>query len=603
MTVAEYVLKFLISKKVSDVFLITGGAISFIVDEFSRNKKIKYKCVAHEQAAAMMADAYSRVGKGIGATMVTSGPGAQNLVTGIACSWFDSIPAIHISGQVNSFELSSSHTSTKKVRQVGFQETDFVSIVKPLTKFAYQLKSPNEIKYVLDKAFYLANEGRPGPVLIDIPMDFQRSKINLKKSKSFKQPKKKTNKKKNIFNYIYKIKDLLNKSARPILIVGGGIRISNSINELEKFLKNIDIPIVTTWSGLDTIDYYNKNYIGCIGVYGSRAANFAVQNSDLVLNFGSRLDTRITGGKPETFARLAKIVSIDIDKYELNKKRGLDANLKINEDLNKFLSTFNSSLKKFKFSASNNWKGICKKWKFKYPNVKSFYAKQKKFVNPYYFIDRLSKKLNKRDIIITDDGGHLTWTIQAFKVKKGQRVFSAFGNSPMGYAFPASIGASIANRKKRIICIDGDGSIQINIQELQTMVINKLPIKLFIINNNGYGIIKQFQELYLKKRYEASIPSKGVTNPDFKKISNAYGINYSEIKNNKKIDKILAKVLNSKKPEFVNVIISPNQKIIPKLQFGNPIEDLSPLLPRSEFKKNMIIPTLERKSLDFSEAN
>jgi acetolactate synthase-1/2/3 large subunit len=603
MTVAEYVLKFLISKKVSDVFLITGGAISFIVDEFSRNKKIKYKCVAHEQAAAMMADAYSRVGKGIGATMVTSGPGAQNLVTGIACSWFDSIPAIHISGQVNSFELSSSHTSTKKVRQVGFQETDFVSIVKPLTKFAYQLKSPNEIKYVLDKAFYLANEGRPGPVLIDIPMDFQRSKINLKKSKSFKQPKKKTNKKKNIFNYIYKIKDLLNKSARPILIVGGGIRISNSINELEKFLKNIDIPIVTTWSGLDTIDYYNKNYIGCIGVYGSRAANFAVQNSDLVLNFGSRLDTRITGGKPETFARLAKIVSIDIDKYELNKKRGLDANLKINEDLNKFLSTFNSSLKKFKFSASNNWKSICKKWKFKYPNVKSFYAKQKKFVNPYYFIDRLSKKLNKRDIIITDDGGHLTWTIQAFKVKKGQRVFSAFGNSPMGYAFPASIGASIANRKKRIICIDGDGSIQINIQELQTMVINKLPIKLFIINNNGYGIIKQFQELYLKKRYEASIPSKGVTNPDFKKISNAYGINYSEIKNNKKIDKILAKVLNSKKPEFVNVIISPNQKIIPKLQFGNPIEDLSPLLPRSEFKKNMIIPTLERKSLDFSEAN
>ena len=603
MTVAEYVLKFLISKKVSDVFLITGGAISFIVDEFSRNKKIKYKCVAHEQAAAMMADAYSRVGKGIGATMVTSGPGAQNLVTGIACSWFDSIPAIHISGQVNSFELSSSHTSTKKVRQVGFQETDFVSIVKPITKFAYQLKSPNEIKYVLDKAFYLANEGRPGPVLIDIPMDFQRSKINLKKLKSFKQPKKKTNKKQNIFNYIYKIKDLLNKSVRPILIVGGGIRISNSINELEKFLKNIDIPIVTTWSGLDTIDYYNKNYIGCIGVYGSRAANFAVQNSDLVLNFGSRLDTRITGGKPETFARLAKIVSIDIDKYELNKKRGLDAYLKINEDLNKFLSTFNSILKKFKFSASNDWKSICKKWKFKYPNVKSFYAKQKKFVNPYYFIDRLSKKLNKRDIIITDDGGHLTWTIQAFKVKKGQRVFSAFGNSPMGYAFPASIGASIANRKKRIICIDGDGSIQINIQELQTMVINKLPVKLFIINNDGYGIIKQFQELYLKNRYEASIPSKGVTNPDFKKISNAYGISYSEIKNNKKIDKILSKVLNSKKPEFINVIINPNQKIIPKLQFGNPIEDLSPLLSRSEFKKNMMNPILKRKFSDFSEAN
>ena len=601
MTVAEYILKFLVSKKVSDVFLITGGAISFVVDEFSRNKNIKYKCVAHEQAAAMMADAYSRVGKGLGATMVTSGPGAQNLVTGIACSWFDSIPVIHISGQVNSFELSSSHISTKKVRQVGFQETDFVSIVKPITKFAYQLKNPNEIKYVLEKAFYLANEGRPGPVLIDIPMNFQRSKINLKKLKSFKLTKKKN--KKIILSNIYKVKDLLNKSIRPILVVGGGIRISKSINELEKFLKKVDVPIVTTWSGLDTIDYNNKNYIGCIGVYGSRAANFAVQNSDLVLNLGSRLDTRITGGKPETFARSAKVVSIDIDEHELNKQRGLNIYLKINEDLNKFLSIFNLRLKKFKFSASDDWKSICQKWKIKYPNVKNIYYNQKKFVNPYCFIDRLSSKLNKKDIIITDDGGHLTWTIQAFKVKKGQRVFSAFGNSPMGYAFPAALGASIANKQQRIICIDGDGSIQINIQELQTMVANKLPIKLFIINNDGYGIIKQFQELYLKKRYEASIPSKGVTNPDFNKISNAYGINYSEIKNNKQSDKILNKVLNSKKPEFVNVIIDPNQKIIPKLQFGNPIEDLSPLLSRSEFKENMIIPILKKKSADFSESN
>ena len=601
MTVAEYILKFLISKKVNNVFLITGGAISFVVDAFSRNKKIKYTCVAHEQAAAMMADAYSRVGKGFAATMVTSGPGAQNLITGIACSWFDSVPVIHITGQVNSFELSLNNKTTKKVRQVGFQETDIVSIVKPITKFAHQLKNPNEIKYLLEKAFYLSNHGRPGPVLIDIPMDFQRIKINPKKVKSFRTPKNKFNRK--TVNNIYRIKDLLNKSKRPILILGGGIRMSKSINELEKFLKKIDLPIVTTWSGLDTIDYKNKNYVGCIGVYGSRAANFAVQNSDLVLNLGSRLDTRITGGKPETFARLAKVVSIDVDKHELNKKRGLDIYLKINEDLNKFLSIFNSKLKRFKFSAGNEWKNICQQWKLKYPTVQNSYYNQKKHVNPYCFIERLSNKLNKKDIILTDDGGHLTWTIQAFKVKKGQRVFSAFGNSPMGYAFPAALGASIANKNKRIICIDGDGSIQLNIQELQTMVANHLPIKLFIINNDGYGIIKQFQELYLNKRYEASISSKGVTNPNFKKISNAYGINYSEITNNKQIDKVLNKVLNSKKSEFVNVIIDPNQKIIPKLQFGNPIEDLSPLLSRSEFNKNMIIPTLNKNYKNFSESN
>jgi acetolactate synthase-1/2/3 large subunit len=601
MTVAEYILKFLISKNVNNVFLITGGAISFVVDAFSRNKKIKYTCVAHEQAAAMMADAYSRVGKGFGATMVTSGPGAQNLITGIACSWFDSVPVIHISGQVNSFELSTTNRTTKKVRQVGFQETDIVSIVRPITKFAYQLKNPHEIKYILEKAFYLSNHGRPGPVLIDIPMDFQRVKIDPKKMKSFKPPKDKPNNQ--LVNDIYKIKLLLNKSKRPVLILGGGVRMSRSIKELEKFLNNIDLPILTTWSGLDTIDYNHKNYVGCIGVYGSRAANFAVQNSDLVLNLGSRLDTRITGGKPETFARLAKVISVDIDRHELNKKRGLNIYLKINADLNKFLSTFNSRLKKFKFSATSDWKSICQKWKLKYPNVKNSYYNQKYYVNPYCFIDRLSDKLNKKDIVLTDDGGHLTWTIQAFKVKKGQRVFSAFGNSPMGYAFPAALGASLANKKKRIICIDGDGSIQINIQELQTMVANNLPVKLFIINNDGYGIIKQFQELYLNKRYEASISSKGVTNPDFKKISNAYGINYSEIKNNDQIDKVLNRILKSKKPEFINVIVDPNQKIIPKLQFGKPLEDLSPLLPRSEFNENMIVPSLKENSTDFSESN
>jgi acetolactate synthase-1/2/3 large subunit len=601
MTVAEYILRFLISKNVKNVFLITGGAISFVVDTFSRNKKIKYTCVAHEQAAAMMADAYSRVGKGFGATMVTSGPGAQNLITGIACSWFDSVPVIHICGQVNSFELSSANKTTKKVRQVGFQETDIVSIVKPITKFAYQLKNPYEIKYVLEKAFYLSNQGRPGPVLIDIPMDFQRVQINLKKIKSFKIPRKKFNHK--IIDNIYKIKELLIKSKRPVLILGGGVRMSKSINKLEKFLKKIHLPIVTTWSGLDTMDYKDKNYIGCLGVYGSRAANFAVQNSDLILNFGSRLDTRVTGGKPETFARSAKVVSIDVDIYELNKKRGLNIHLKVNEDLNFFLATFNSKLKGFKFSASNDWKKLCQQWKLRYPIVQNIYYNQKDYVNPYCFIDRLSNKLNKKDIVLTDDGGHLTWTIQAFKVKKGQRVFSAFGNSPMGYAFPAALGASLANKKKRIICIDGDGSIQINIQELQTMVANNLPIKLFIINNDGYGIIKQFQELYLNKRYEASTLGKGLTNPNFKKISNAYGINYTEIKNNKEINNVLNKTLNSKKPEFVNVIIDPNQKIIPKLQFGKPIEDLSPLLPRSEFKKNMIIPPLKEHFSNFSEAN
>ena len=426
MNLSDYILKFLISKNVDNVFLITGGAISFVVDAFSRNKKIKYTCVGHEQAAAMMADAYSRSSKGFGATMVTSGPGAQNLVTGIACSWFDSIPTIHISGQVNTFELSTNNKTTKKVRQVGFQETDIVSIVKPITKFAYQLKNPSEIKYILEKAYYYATNGRPGPVLIDIPMNFQREQINLQKLKSFSPTKIETNFNDKILNQIYKIKEMMLHSKRPILVLGGGIRMSGANNELYKFLKIADIPVVTTWSGLDIIEYNNKNYIGCIGVYGSRAANFAIQNSDLVINIGSRLDTRITGGKPETFARAAKIVSIDIDKHELNKKRGLVIDLKVNTDIKKFLSIFNYRLKKFKFLADTKWKKMCLDWKELYPNVKRSYFKEKKYVNPYSFIDLLSNKLTHKDIIITDDGGHLTWTIQAFKIKKRAEIIFCF---------------------------------------------------------------------------------------------------------------------------------------------------------------------------------
>ena len=589
MLVSDYILNFLVKKKVKKVFLITGGAITFVVDAFSRNKKIKYIDCGHEQGAAMMADAYARLGPNFCATMVTSGPGATNLLTGIACSWFDSIPGIHICGQVNTHELSGAVKSTKNVRQVGFQETDIVSMAKPITKFAYRIKSEKEIPYILEKAYHISTSGRPGPVLIDVPMNFQRKIINLKKLKKFIPPKR--NLKIGIDRKINHVYDLLKKSKRPIFILGGGIEISKSKNKLNKLFANYKIPYVTTWSGKDCCFYGQKNYVGTIGVYGSRAANFAVQNSDFILNIGSRLDTRITGGTPSTFGRKAKIVSVDIDKNELNKKRGLKNFLKLNYDVGDFLDKFNL---KTKYNCNINWLKNCEDWNKNYPNVLENWRKQKKFTNPYYFVEVLSEELNNKDIIIADDAAHLTWAVQAFKIKKGQRFFSAFGNSPMGYALPASIGASIVKNKKRIICIDGDGSLQINLQELHTLVNNKLPIKIFILNNNGYGIIKQFQELYLSKRFEAS--GKGVSNPNFEKIANAFGINYSVIKNHNKMRNKLKKIINSNKPEFVNVLIKPDQKIIPKLQFGKPIEDLSPLLSRKEYLKNMFIEEISSDS-------
>ena len=595
MDLSDYTLKFLLEKKVKNVFLITGGAISFMVDAFSRNKKIKYTSVAHEQSAAMMADAYSRLGPNFSCTMVTSGPGATNLLTGIACSYFDSIPSLHISGQVNTYEQQDGHKSTKNVRQVGFQETDIEKISKPITKYSYKLKKVSEIRYVLEKAYHIATTGRPGPVLIDIPMNFQKAKINPKKLKPY-NPKIEKNK----INYkrlILQVEKYLEKSKKPVLILGGGIKYGKAEVDLLNFLKGFQIPIVTTWSGVDLIDHNNSKYIGNIGVYGSRAANFTVQNSDLIFSLGSRLDTRITGGVPKSFARHAKKIVVDIDRYELGKKRGLKIDLKINLHIKDFFREYKKIKKKI--INKDNWLKKCKNWKKRYPLILKEFYKEKKYVNPYVLMDKISKILSNKDIIIADDGGHLTWTIQSFKVKYGQKLFSAFGNSPMGYSLPASIGASIVKNKKRIICIDGDGSIQINLQELHTIDKLKLPIKIFILNNNGFGIIKQFQELYLNKRYEAS--GKGVSNPDFKKIAHAFNINYNLIKNHNNLDK-LKKIISSKKAEIIEVNLRNDQKIVPKLQFGNPIEDLSPLLPRDEFLNNMDIPLAKRDKKIF-EAN
>lgn len=593
MILSDYILDFLYKKKIKEVFLITGGAISFLVDSFSKTKKIKYISVAHEQGAAMMADAYSRIGPGFSCTMATSGPGATNLLTGIACSYFDSIPSLHICGQVNTYEQQGYIKSTTKVRQVGFQETDIVSMSKPITKFSYKLKEPHEIRYILEKAYYLACSGRPGPVLLDIPMNLQKVNINPMKLKSFKSPKKK----KNIsLKFFYKINQLLDSSKRPVLILGGGIKYSKSEIIIDNIIKKLNIPIVTTWSGCDIIDHNNKNYIGNIGVYGNRAANFVVQNSDLIFCLGSRLDTRVTGGVPKNFARAAKKIAVDIDKYELNKNRGLKIDLKINMDIKDFIF---ESKKKLQKISRLSWLNETLIWKKKYPILDKNYYKQKNCVNPYIFFKKLSSTLKNDDIIITDDGAHLTWTMQAFKVKKGQKLFSAFGNSPMGYALPASIGACLAKQKQRIICIDGDGSIQINIQELHTLDKLNLPIKIFIMNNNGYGIIKQFQELYLEKRYEAS--GKGVSNPNFKKIAKAFNINYNCINSHRELFK-LNKILNSKKSEIIEVKILENQKIIPKLQFGNPLEDLSPKIPRKEFLEIMKVPLVSRNQ-NLSESN
>ncbi len=588
--VRDYILDFLVSVGVKHVFLMTGGAIAFVVDGFAGRTDIEYICVQHEQAGAMMAEAYSRVGPGFGVAMATSGPGATNLITGICCAWFDSIPMLCITGQVNTYEQKGS----SGVRQVGFQETDIVDIVKPITKYAIQLDKPENIRYELEKAYSIARSGRPGPVLIDLPMNFQRTEIDPHTLPCFTPPQEEIYQDEEI-TLVGKIKEtiqLLQVAKRPVILAGGGIKIAHAEKEIQELVQRTGFPVITSWSGYDLFDRDNPLYLGAHGVYGERAANFAVQNSDVFLSVGSRLDTRQTGGKPETFARESKVIMVDIDKTELDKRRGFTPHISINSDAKVFLETFLTQLPPIEKSHSITlWIERCVDWKNKYPVVAPEFYKQKHYINPYVFIKILSEELDENAIIIPDEGGNLVWAMQAFEVKQGQKLFSAYGNSPMGYAFPAAIGASIALGKREIICIDGDGGFQINIQELQTLAFHKLPVKIFLLNNHGYGIIKQFQELYLESRYEAT--GKGYSCPDFVKIGKAYGIKTISLKSSSRIRRTIQDVLQYNGPAICDIQIDPHHKLTPKLEFGRPIEDLSPLLPRDEFLQNMIIKPLD----------
>lgn len=600
MKLTDYLAQYLADHGIGKVFLVTGGACAHIVDSLGKNPNLDYVCMQHEQAAAMAADAYARITKNFGVAVATSGPGATNLITGVCCSYFDSIPTLMITGQVNLWETKQKN----KIRQLGFQETDIIDIVRPITKFAEIIRDPEKIKYYLDKAIHIAKSGRPGPVWLDIPMNVQHAEIEPDKLADFDPDELDKLKESGTLpvGHMAKIISVLGRSERPVIIAGAGIKLGKAEAEFWELVARLNIPIVSTWSGIDILPYDHPLYVGQFGVYGNRAANFAVQNSDLILSLGSRLDTRQTGGSPKTFAREAFKIIVDIDKSELNKN-WVVADIPINADVKDFLSELNFAIKIYEVSTSKltEWRSICKKWKDKYPATLPDYLEQKNSVNAYVFIDALSKKLPSNSIIIPDQGGNLTWTIQGFKAKKGHRLFSAFGNSPMGYAMPASIGAAFADTTANIICIDGDGGFQMNIQDLQTIKHYNLPVKMFILDNNSYGIIKQFQEVYFSGRYEATVEKTGYSAPDFVRVAQAYGISTETIRDHSEIDAKLELVLTSKEAVLCVVKLDESQKLIPKLvaiktedgYVSKPIEDMIPLLPRDEFMENMIVKPLE----------
>lgn len=589
---SDYLIDFLANQGIKHVFQIIGGASVHMVHSIDENSKLELICVQHEQAGAMAAESYARMTKNLGVAMATSGPGMTNLLTGIACAYFDSIPTIYITGQVNTNESKG----TRKVRQVGFQETDIVEMVCPITKYAVRVEKSENIRYFLEKALYIAKSGRPGPILIDIPMDLQRAEITPSTLKRFdpKEIELDIDDKKEVQNKVDKSLILIKKAKRPVIIAGGGVRYADQTEEFKKFVEKLGFPVVSTWSGIDVLPHAHPQYIGQIGVYGNRGANFAIQNSDLVISIGSRLDTRITGGRPETFARGAKKIVIDIDRAEIYKKRGLNPDIGICSDIRDVLPKFINSIVAADIPTISDWMQKTKEWKKKYPAVLKEWKTRKSLVNPYHFVETLSEVLDDNAVTVTDCGANLTWAIQAFKVKKKQRLFSAMGNSPMGYALPASIGASLALDKKDIICIMGDGGLQINIQELQTLKHYDIPVKIFILNNHSYGIIKQFQDMYFGGKYVGTTEQSGYSVPDFIKIAKAYGLKTATIKTHRNLARSIKKVLATKGSIICDVLVPDDSKLIPKLEFGKSIEDLSPLLSREEFENNMIIKYLDK---------
>ena len=588
MRVADFVIEFLEKKKIDTVFTVSGGGSIFLCDALYRAKKIKYIPCHHEQAVAYAAESYSRAKNKPGAAVVTTGPGGTNATSGVASCWIDSVPAIFISGQV----FLNQTIGNSGLRQIGVQEFNIVDMVKPSTKYAVMIKKPNEIKYHLEKAYHICTEGRPGPVWIDIPANIQNTKIDPKKLKGYK-PQIKIKKNYNLDNKIKKIAKLFLKYNRPMLHIGHGVKISKGQKYLRKIIDKYKIPFALTWNASDIIESSHPSYVGRPGAFAERGSNFIVQNCNLYVSIGTRLPFMVTGYNSKDFARNAKKIMVDIDKIEINR-----SNVNLDEKINCDASYFLKSLLKYlpnKINLSKNWLKYCKNVRKKYPIVLEKFKTQKKFVNSYYFIDVLSNVLNNKDIIVTDMGLSFVGTHQAFRIKKGQKLYTNSGHAPMGWGLPAAVGACYASKKHRIICLTGEGGLQMNIQELATVMHNKLPIKIFIYNNGGYLTIKQTQQLGFNSRIMGSNSESGISFPDYKKIAQSHKIKYIRIANNKNLKTKIGKVLLGNKPTICELMLDNDQEQMPKAinkripggkTVPTKLEDMYPFLSKEELNSN-----------------
>jgi len=589
--ISDFIIDGLSQLGLKHIFLLPGGGNMFLIDAVAKSKKIEGIPCHHEQAAAIAAEAYSRVSDNVGVAIVTSGPGSTNAITGLLGAWIESVPLIIISGQVKTSDIDKN----VNLRQQGVQGAEILKIVKNITKFSVSLTKKTDFKKILTKCINIAKNKRKGPVWIEVPLDIQaqltNKKINLKKSKS-------KNIKTNNFNF-FKFKKLIRNAKRPIFLIGHGVRLSNASKSFKKNLKNYPFPSVFTWNAMDILPYEHNLNCGRPGVVAQRFSNFVIQNSDLLISIGCRIDNIITAFNQNKFAQHAKKIIVDIDINEL-KKFKFKIDLALNMDASKFIDTINK-IKPNLNKNLKNWQNKCKYWKNSFSIDNENMKKSAKRIDHYSLIDKLSKNIPPKTLICTGSSGLAVEVFYSvFKNKTDQRIFLTSGLGSMGYGLPSAIGSCFANKRRPMILIEGDGSFQLNIQELAVIKKFNLPICIIIINNNGYCSIRNTQKNYFNGRFLGTGPKSNLIFPNLKKISAAYKIKYEKISSIQSLNKKFKNNFKlNKYPKIIEIIVTSNETLKPKVSAipqknGNiismPLEDMTPLLPIKTLEREMLIP-------------
>ena len=577
MKTSDYISNIL-ARHTSIIFGGQGSSVIHLVDSIKKNKKLQFIPGQSEQGSSLAADAYYRTSGKIGVTLGTCGPGILNFLQGMACSYFDSIPSLYIAGAPVILHLRKNMS----VRQIGFQEMEVQNLVQPITKYSSTILKLENIDFEFEKAINIAFEKRMGPVLLELPDDLQRSSMPNKIKKFFV---KKKNKIQNKNLKISKTLKLLNNSKRPLVLIGSGVKLSNSKKLITKFIKNNQIPYTCSWGAADLFSAKDVLNGGSIGVAATRNGNFVLQKADLLLCLGIRFNTQIAGGNPANFAPNAKKILIEIDENEFKSHRIPKINLKINADVKNYLLEINKKKLNLDKTQLKYWKKEIADLKEQFPILSKKNLNKKNYVDPYYFFNQLSYYIKNNSVLIPDASANLIWAYQAFKLEKKINMFTAFNHSPMGYSIAASIGAFFGNRKKSITATIGDGSVPMNVQELETIKNYNVNVKIFVLNNNGYALIKQTQETWLNSNYSGVDKQSGLSLPDNCKIAKSYGIKSMTINNHNELNRKLKEIYKTKGPMLIDVRIDPKSRVAPKIDFGKPLHDMSPGLPSNLIRK------------------